>query len=88
MRSMLSFIMVLSTLCLTGCSMFGDAPNKDYLKAHSYPGLAVPPMAKAPNQQPFYAIDAHGVTGQAGQVSLLPPGSLASRNAAKGIKAS
>ena len=81
MRTVFSVVLGSLVVCLNGCSMFSAAPNKTYLSAHSSPDLIVPAMVKAPNQQPFYAIDSQGVTGKPGQVSLLPPGSLASKQA-------
>ena len=83
MRKFLAVVVSVMAVSLSGCSWINAAPNDNYLKTNSTPGFKVPVMAKAPNQQPFYAIDNNGVIGQAGHVSLIPPGSLASRQAKK-----
>ena len=83
MRKFLPIIVSVMALGLGGCSWFHSAPSDDYLNVHSTANLKIPVMAKAPNQQPFYAIDPNGVVGQSGHLSLIPPGSLASRQAKK-----
>lgn len=59
-------------MLLAGCATHEDTA---YLSHQSSQSIVVPRGVQAPMQKPLYAIPKVAVSGKAGKVSLLPPGS-------------
>jgi len=61
-----------AVILLAGCATHEDTA---YLSHQSSQPMVVPQGVQAPMQKPLYAIPKVAVSGKAGKVSLLPPGS-------------
>ena len=82
MRILLASFMAIGVAILSGCSMFSAGPNMAYLKTQPSAKLVVPAGVKAPTEQAYYPIANTRVSAHSGPVSLVPPGSLASKQLA------